>query len=419
MGAPLPPNEPERLEELHSLEILDTRINHQLEMITQIASRTIGTSIALVSLVDAERQWFKAKWGLDASETPREYAFCAHAILDRETMVVTNATKDERFSDNPLVTGDPNIRFYAGAPLITQNGHPIGTLCVIDSEPRDISDEDLRTLRQLATLAVGILQNETKQAKLEAQSQAAVTNEREPELLISNLAHELRTPLGHIMGFAELMQTELVNDDMGIRHTGFLDIIRQSGEHLCRLVDNLIRYEQSSFTEGLVLESIELNAKIDEIVRSFSGTVAAKSQTLTFAEHEDSVSVLADHTSLRQILTNLISNASKYGPVDGTITVNISTKGSHSDCLIEVRDDGPGMPLNVLAGLGKPFVRGENPADGEIEGFGLGLHITKRLCDVMNGSLVFSPNPAGGTCATVRLPLAMSESRLQSGNAVA
>jgi len=168
-----------------------------------------------------------------------------------------------------------------------------------------------------------------------------------------------------------------------------------------------------------VLESIELNAKIDEIVRSFSGTVAAKSQTLTFAEHEDSVSVLADHTSLRQILTNLISNASKYGPVDGTITVNISTKGSHSDCLIEVRDDGPGMPLNVLAGLGKPFVRGENPADGEIEGFGLGLHITKRLCDVMNGSLVFSPNPAGGTCATVRLPLAMSESRLQSGNAVA
>jgi GAF domain-containing protein len=175
MGAPLSPNEPESLEELHSLEILDTRINHQLEMITQITSRITGTPITLVSMVDDERRWFKAKWGLDASETPREHPFCAHAILDRETMVVTNATEDERFSDNPLVTGDPNIRFYAGARLITQNGHPVGTLCVIDTEPRNISDEDLTTLRHLSTLAVGILQNETKQAKREVQTQTAVT----------------------------------------------------------------------------------------------------------------------------------------------------------------------------------------------------------------------------------------------------
>ncbi|MDA0786969.1 MAG: GAF domain-containing sensor histidine kinase [Proteobacteria bacterium] len=419
MDAPLPTNEPERLDELYSLEVLDTGINHQLEMITQIASKTFGAPIALVSLVDAERQWFKSKWGMDASETPREQAFCAHAILDRETMVVSDATEDERFVDNPLVLGDPSIRFYAGAPLITQKGYPLGTLCVIDDKPRTVSEEDIATLRQLAALAVGVLQTETKQAKLEAQAQSARARDDEPQLLISSLGHELRTPIGHIMGFAELMQTELANDDMGLRHHGFLDIIRQSGEHLCRVVDNLIRYEQSSFTDSLVLEPVELNLRIEEIVRSFAGTVAAKSQTLTFNAQANKASVLADHTSVRQILINLISNASKYCPDNGTIEVDVSASFSDSDCRITVRDNGPGMPLNVLTGLGKPFVRGENPAHSTTEGFGLGLHITKRLCDAMNGSLVFSPNPGGGTCATVRLPLATPGSKAHLGFAVA
>lgn len=405
MGAPLPPNEPERLEDLLSLEVLDTKINHQLEIITQVASRTFGAPIALVSLVDSERQWFKAKWGLDASETPREQAFCAHAILNRETMVVKDATEDERFADNPLVTGDPSIRFYAGAPLITRNGYPIGTLCVIDSKPRYATVDELATLRQLATLAVGILQNETKQAKLQAQAQQALSRDTNPELLLSSLAHELRTPIGHIMGFSELMHSELADDDAGLRHKGFLDIVRQSSEHLCRLIDNLIRFEQSSFTDGLSLEPVALNGKIEQVAQSFCGAIAAKSQSLSYADNGQDISVLADHTSLRQILTNLISNASKYTPANGNITIVTSVDTERDVCRIEIRDDGPGMPRDVLMGLGKPFVRGTKSSNSETEGFGLGLHITKRLCEAMNGSLAFTPILAGGTCANIRLPL--------------
>ncbi|MBT3808020.1 MAG: GAF domain-containing sensor histidine kinase [Rhodospirillaceae bacterium] len=414
MGIPIPPDEPERLENLLSLEVLDTRINYQLETITQIASRTFGAPIALVSLVDSERQWFKAKWGLDVSETPREQAFCAHAIMDRETMVVKDATEDERFSSNPLVTGDPSIRFYAGAPLVTQSGYSIGTLCVIDDKPRFATVDELATLQQLATLAVGILQNETKHAKLQAQTQSVSADDTNPELLLSSLAHELRTPLGHIMGFAELMQTELANDDVGIRHSGFLDIVRQSSEHLCRLVDNLIRFEQSSFTDSLSLEPIDLNGKIDQVVQSFSGAVAAKTQSLAYADNGQNISVLADHTSLRQILTNLISNASKYTPENGKITLVASVDTDHDLCRIEIRDDGPGMPRDVLMALGKPFVRGTTSANPETEGFGLGLHITKRLCEAMNGSLAFTPILAGGTCANIRLPLVTSMQALQT-----
>lgn len=418
MGAPIPTNEPERLEDLLSLNVLDTPINHQLEIITQVASRTFGVPIALVSLVDAERQWFKAKWGLDATETPREQAFCAYAILNRETMVVQDATEDERFASNPLVTGDPSIRFYAGAPLITQNGHLIGTLCVVDTKPRLATVDEIATLQQLAALAVGILQNESKHAQLQAQSQLATARDTNPKLLLSSLAHELRTPLGHIMGFSELMQTELADDDLGIRHKGFLDIVRQSGEHLCRLIDNLIRFEQSTFTDCLSLEPIELNGKIEQVVQSFSGAVAAKSQSLTYAATEPSISVLADHTSLRQILTNLISNASKYTPENGNITLVTSVDANDNLCRIEIRDDGPGMPQDVLMGLGKPFVRGAKSTKSETEGFGLGLHITKRLCEAMDGSLAFSPIFAGGTCANIRLPLATSASVTQLQNVV-
>lgn len=409
MAAPLPPNEPERLEELYSLEVLDTGINQQLELITQVASRSFGTPIALVSLVDAERQWFKAKTGLAASETPREQAFCAHAILDRETMVVKNAAEDERFADNPLVTGDPRIRFYAGAPLITQNGFPIGTLCVIDTEPRIASEEDLKTLRQLAALAVGILQNESKQTKLEAEVHTAVTRDSNPDLLISSLRHELRTPIRHIVSFSELLQTELADDDTGLRQKGFIDIIRQSGEHLSQLIDNLVRYEQSPFSDSLLLEPVDIGTKTADVVQSFTGTVAEKTQTLSFDEPAGRITAHADATSLRQILINLIMNASQYTPENGAITVSVSVNSDQSGCLLEIRDNGPGMPLNVLTGLGKPFVRGVSPSETHTEGVGLGLHITKRLCDAMNGSLTFTPNLGGGTCATVRLPLAVSE----------
>lgn len=136
LTAPLPTNEEERLRVLRSFEVLDTGRERAFDDLAEVASHVCGTPIALISLVDAERQWFKARVGLEVPETPRDHAFCAHAILRDETMVVADAKEDQRFRDNPLVLEDPNIRFYAGSPLRTSDGHGLGTLCVIDSEPR-------------------------------------------------------------------------------------------------------------------------------------------------------------------------------------------------------------------------------------------------------------------------------------------
>ena len=150
-GTPMPSDESERLAALQALAILDTKPEQAFDRLTRIAAKVFDAPIALVSLVDRDRQWFKSRHGLDATETPRQWAFCAHAILCDRPMVVPDAATDPRFSDSPLVTGAPHIRFYAGAPLRTEDGHVLGTLCVIDTKAR--SDFDVRATDILTDLA--------------------------------------------------------------------------------------------------------------------------------------------------------------------------------------------------------------------------------------------------------------------------
>jgi GAF domain-containing protein len=154
MRANLPPREAARLEALRQYRILDTAPEQAYDDITSLAAFICGTPIALISLVDVDRQWFKSRVGLDAIETSRDASFCAHAILDEHILVVKDTDKDERFRDNPLVTGAPHIRFYAGAPLRTPDHAQIGSLCVIDHEPGDLTEAQSRTLEALARQVV-------------------------------------------------------------------------------------------------------------------------------------------------------------------------------------------------------------------------------------------------------------------------
>lgn len=150
---PIPANERARLDTLHALRILDTPAEERFDRLTRLARRIFGVPIALVSLVDENRQWFKSCVGLDAGETSRDVSFCAHAILHDEILMVPDTLSDERFHDNPLVTGDPGIRFYAGCPLTVANGDKLGTLCLIDVKPRGLDDEERELLRDLSRMA--------------------------------------------------------------------------------------------------------------------------------------------------------------------------------------------------------------------------------------------------------------------------
>jgi diguanylate cyclase (GGDEF)-like protein len=152
MKAPeFPADERTRLETLRSLQILDTLPEERFDRLTRLARKLFDVPIALVSLIDADRQWFKSSAGLEAKEPPREISFCGHAILTEDILAVTDTALDERFHDNPLVTGDPKIRFYAGCPLIVSNGK-LGTLCLIGQEPREFDENDRALLHDLARI---------------------------------------------------------------------------------------------------------------------------------------------------------------------------------------------------------------------------------------------------------------------------
>lgn len=235
-SAPLPDDELQRLEALHSYEILDTGEEQVFDDLTQLAAHICGTPIALVSLIDETRQWFKSRVGLEATETSRDLAFCAHAILGRDLFMVGDALEDERFADNPLVTGGPEVRFYAGAPLVDPNGRGLGTLCVIDKVPRELTTDQVAALGALSRQVVSQMQ--LRKALIDQQEWSAhlLTAKREAEeanrtksRFLAHMSHELRTPLNAIIGFSNVVRKKTTLDE---RNTMLLERIAANGTHL-------------------------------------------------------------------------------------------------------------------------------------------------------------------------------------------
>lgn len=208
-----PVDEANRLQSLRALQILDTDAEERFDRLTRLAQRMFDVPIALVSLVDANRQWFKSAAGLDAPETPRDISFCGHAILGDHVFTIPDASQDLRFSDNPLVTGEPNIRFYAGCPLKGLDGSKLGTLCLIDRKPRTMTPEDIKALQDLAEMA----EQELVATQLATLDDLTMISNRRGFTLLANKALQMctRNGLSATLLYLDLNNFKAINDTHG------------------------------------------------------------------------------------------------------------------------------------------------------------------------------------------------------------
>ena len=243
-SAPLPPDEAARIAALRSYSVLDTLPEHEYEDVAALASFICGTPISLISLVDENRQWFKSRVGLDAEETPRVQSFCAHTLTQPETLIVEDAQLDDRFADNPLVTGNPNIRFYAGAPIINAEGHVLGTVCVIDTKPRALSEAQIKALETLsrqvmALLEARLLLNDNKKAAtalMQSEKLAAVGR------MASSMAHEINNPLEAVTNLLFLARQHAAKPDV----VGWLDQAEMELRRISVIANQTLRFHKQS-----------------------------------------------------------------------------------------------------------------------------------------------------------------------------
>ncbi len=397
ISAPLPKNEAARQQSLDELQILDTLEEQAYDDLTFIAAQICQTPIALVSLIDRDRQWFKSHHGLDARETPRELAFCAHAILDDHAFVVEDSLKDERFHDNPLVTGGPNVKFYAGAPLILRNNIRVGTLCVIDDHARPFSEMQRKALEALARQVVALLE-------LRLQLQALTRLDHTKDEFISMVNHELRTPLTSINGSLSLIRNQ-VTGEIPPQAMQLIDVAYRNGERLLNIVNDILdvskleadkmEMDMCSFdVQQFLQKAIELNRPYCEAY----GCILE----LRPIDSNSSAQIKGDENRLLQVMNNLISNAAKFTHASDTVEIYFLQKDDHVQ--VGVTDHGPGIPQENMKDLFTKFKQLSKDSNAKAPGTGLGLNICKLIVEQHGGNIGCESVPGKHTTFQFTLP---------------
>ncbi|MFD2167227.1 ATP-binding protein [Thalassotalea euphylliae] len=395
-SAPLTPDEQERLKALYGYDILDTEAEKVFDDLTLLASEICETPIALISLIDPERQWFKSTVGIDAEQTPRDIAFCAHAIHEREIFEINNALEDERFADNPLVTEEPNIRFYAGAQLMTPEGFAIGTLCAISDKPKKLNNHQRKALEILSREVVA--QMELRKNLRELKKASDFKTE-----FLSNISHEIRTPLNAITGFSRALTEQINNHQLPEPIPEYINEIDFSAQRLLHIVNSVL--DLSKIESGkMELSPIWFHAQrfLSNLDGMMQINARDKGVYLRFAVDHDVPSYLFfDEGKVGQILINLINNAVKFTPKHKKVIVAITAESGQ--LRIAVEDEGIGIVKSEQSKLFNKYQQvGENRSG---EGTGLGLCITKSLVELMNGTISLSSELNVGTRVIVTLPL--------------
>ncbi len=401
---PTSDNERARLDDLLSYNLLDSPREEELDEIVALASEICNMPISLISLIDEKRQWIKARVGLDIDETPREYAFCAHAIHGADLMMVPDALQDERFQHNPLVTGEPGIRFYAGVPLTSNKGHNLGTLCVIDQNPRELSAAQERALRTLAKQVVARFELRKKNATLQsvlqtidAQNEQLENRNQMLTRLISIISHDLRNPIENLKQLFEMF----INGELDTEEFKLLgNDVNKSLSSTTDLLNNLLSWAGSQLSgSGITISRVALRELINGQIVAIEPFATSKNNKL-INEVQAGTYLNADADMLQFIIRNLVANANKFTK-NGTIRVALRDQEGVYE--IAVADTGMGISEAKLSKLlnwkNRQTALG---TDGE-KGSGLGLLIAEQFARQLGGRLFINSEEGKGTTVYVEI----------------
>lgn len=384
-------NEDQRIKLLESYSILDTLPEIDYDNLTAIAAEICGTPISLVSFVDKERQWFKSHHGLTVSETSRDYSFCAYAINDPENVfIIEDSRKDIRFQDNPMVSGDQNVIFYAGVPLINDNGLPLGTLCVIDHKPKKLTQKQILSLKALSDQTMKLLDLRLKSMELEKAMVKLEKKNQELERFAKIAAHDLKSPLANVSGL-----TDLFIDNYGstIDHEGheIIHLIKSSSDKLREMIDGLLEYSK---TDKIMMENrTEVNLQVlkNEISSLF---IFKDNCFITFKSNIDYVKT--NKTAFEQILINLIANAIKYNDKE-IAAIEIEVVEEDDFYKISVNDNGPGILKEDQERIFQIFEIVASYDRFGKKGNGIGLATVKKIVEDLGGTIYVESEIKKGT----------------------
>jgi signal transduction histidine kinase len=482
MSTPLPPNESQRLAALRDYRILDTPPEREYDDLTRLAAHICGAPISLLTLIDSDRQWFKSRIGVDLSESARDVSFCAYTILQPDVLIVPDARKDARFADNPFVRDEPNVRFYAGAPLTSPDGLALGSLCVVDVVPRELNPDQAAALQGLSRQAVRLLElrrhiealgravaereqaeaalrraqaeleirieertaelaranqvlqeeierrRQTQQELLTAKERAEEAN-RAKSIFLANMGHELRTPLNHIIGYSEMLRDEA--EEAGQEE--FLPDLRRisaAAKHLLAIISDVLDLaNMEAGRTNLSLEEFEISGLVRQVAESVRPLLEKNANTLRVTCPSDLGMMRADPAKVHQTLSHLLSNAFKFTS-HGRIFLEVGRSaspdapspdgnGSAGDWVrFRVRDTGIGMSAEQMGELFQAFSQADPSSTRRFEGTGLGLAISRRFCRMMGGDITVESAPGKGSSFIVWLPAQAGERQAEPASTV-
>lgn len=392
--APSPKNETDRIRALQDYDILDSLPEEDFDSITKIASYICQTPISLVTLIDEDRQWFKSHHGLDITETPRDQAFCAHAILNpEETMVVPNALQDERFADNPLTIGDPHVVFYAGVPLVTPEGNALGTLCVIDNKPRVLNTEQLDALNALANQVVNLLELRRAVRELQVSKQNLETTYQHLEEFTQVVSHDIKAPLKNI----EMAIEMLVSDHQDQLSKGGVDLLaltRQSASEAVHLTDSILRYSKAVHLIKTEISSFCLEELVQQIIQAM-----VRANNVRWEIPPQLPVIATSKIALKQILANLFNNAIKHNDKDSPL-VRLEFAEQDTCYQFKVQDNGKGIPEDQIKRMFRIFETSNHLDRFHQRTTGIGLPIVRKLVEILGGTLQVQSTVKKGTTFT-------------------